>query len=121
MGLGIADGKNPTVTAQSVVVTVRSLSGRWTGRLNCITITCAGSFVDLAATLTQVGSLVNGTCSVNSGPVSSISTSIATPATQPALYFGGGCGGSSADMSYDASIDRINVIWRVDWVGNLTR
>jgi PKD repeat protein len=121
VSLGVTDGKNSTVVTQPVLVSVRSLSGRWQGRVNCAAVSCAGSFVDLVATITQSGAQVTIDCIANAGVVTNRVTSISTPPSVAAANFSGSCGGSSADMLYDAKTDRINVIWRVDWIGNLVR
>ncbi len=120
VSLGVSDGKNSTVVTPPVLVSVRTLSGRWHGRVNCTIAPCAGTFADLVATITQNGAQVITDCSANSGSATSRVWSLSTPSAASANFFGS-CGGSSADMLYDPNTDRINVWWRVDWIGNLVR
>lgn len=94
---------------------VMNLTGRWTGRVTMAT----GAFVDLELNIVQTGDAISGSCRANGAP-SAFSLRIVGPGPNGTTWLLGGCAGS-LDAEYRPATDVLNLIYRVDYAGNLRR
>ena len=121
------DGHNPAILAAQTTVTIRTVTGNWSGTVTCVGNTCSPTTRTATLNLTQAGLSVSGTCadshSGTTGPV--VVQSFAIDPTSGQFAFTGNCnaGFEQFGMKYDPVADVFNVSnWdSPTYAGTLTR
>ncbi|MEO8482170.1 MAG: PKD domain-containing protein [Acidobacteriota bacterium] len=111
------DGRSAAIVAAQRSVTVRNLTGVWGGRLNCSA--CAVTSLDVTFNITQTGTSFSGSCTLSSGAGGALTAFL--PDNHTIVNLLGSCGGGSVDALFNASTDRLSLIWKSDYIGTLTR